>query len=139
MIAGCAARAGTIGVWGSNLAWLDTSRDDRQRMRELVNMFSDKETLDELGIGQVSDALSDMLFPGTSTLHTRARYLLIIPWCYLRAERVTQLRSASARPGTRAGTGTGRRRRPGCSDDAYPGYTGPRCYEPGGVVWHLCP
>lgn len=25
------------------------------------------------------------------------------------------------------------------SGDPYPGYTGPRCYEPGGLVWHPCP
>lgn len=24
------------------------------------------------------------------------------------------------------------------SGEAYPGYTGPRCYEPGGKVWHPC-
>jgi hypothetical protein len=72
---------------GSNLAWLDSSREDQQRMRELIGMFSDKESLDELGIGQVRDAISDLLFPGTSSLHTRARYLLIVPWCYQVAQR----------------------------------------------------
>jgi hypothetical protein len=71
----------------SGLAWLDSSREDQQRMRELIGMFSDKSSIDELGIGQVRDAFSDLLFPGTSTLHTRARYLLIVPWCYLAAER----------------------------------------------------
>lgn len=56
-------------------------------MRELIGLFSDKGTLDELGIGQVRDAFADLLFPGTSTLHTRARYLVIVPWCYLAAEQ----------------------------------------------------
>jgi hypothetical protein len=56
-------------------------------MRELIGLFSDKESLDELGIGQVRDAFSDLLFPGTSSLHTRARYLVIVPWCYRAAER----------------------------------------------------
>ena len=58
-------------------------------MRELLNMFSEQESRDELGIGQVRDAFGDMLFPGTSTLHTRARYLLIVPWCIQRAARRT--------------------------------------------------
>lgn len=71
----------------SSLAWLDSSREDQQRMRELIGMFTDKETLDELGIGRIRDAFSDLLFPGTSTLQTRARYLLIVPWCYQAAER----------------------------------------------------
>ncbi|MEE3851791.1 hypothetical protein VZC37_15720 [Gordonia sp. LSe1-13] len=37
----------------SSLAWPDTSTDDERRMREIVEMFSDTTTLDDLGIGQV--------------------------------------------------------------------------------------
>ena len=55
-------------------------------MREIVNLFTQSESRDELGIGQVRDAFSDSLFPGTSTLHTRARYLLFVPWCYVAAD-----------------------------------------------------
>jgi hypothetical protein len=56
-------------------------------MREIVNLFSQSESRDELGIGQIRDAFSDILFPGTSTLHTRARYLLLIPWCFRAAAK----------------------------------------------------
>jgi hypothetical protein len=56
-------------------------------MREIVNLFTERESRDELGIGQVRDAISDTLFPGTSTLLTRARYLVLIPWCFVTAER----------------------------------------------------
>lgn len=66
----------------STIAWLDSSREEQRRMREVINLFSQTESRDELGIGQVRDSFSDQLFPGTSTLHTRARYLLLIPWCY---------------------------------------------------------
>ncbi|QHD86033.1 hypothetical protein GR168_12065 [Gordonia sp. JH63] len=69
----------------SSLAWLDTSPDDERRMREIVKMFSDTSTLDDLGIGQVRDGLADLLFPGTSTVHARPRYFLIIPWIFERA------------------------------------------------------
>ncbi|KOX06648.1 DUF6361 family protein [Micromonospora profundi] len=71
----------------SGLSWLDSSRDDQHRMRELLKLFSDTESRDELGIGQVRDAFSDLLFPGTSVLQARARYLLIVPWCYQEAQR----------------------------------------------------
>nr|WP_224760673.1 DUF6361 family protein [Salinibacterium sp. ZJ450] len=71
----------------SLVAWLDASSEDQRRMREIVNLFSERESRDELGIGQVRDALSDILFPGTSTLLTRARYMLLIPWCFLAAAR----------------------------------------------------
>lgn len=66
----------------STIAWLDSSREEQRRMREVINLFAQTESRDELGIGQVRDSFSDQLFPGTSTLHTRARYLLLIPWCY---------------------------------------------------------
>src|SRR5439155_6021027 len=71
----------------SGLAWLDSSREEQQRIRDLLNLFSETESRDELGVGQVRDAFSDLLFPGTSTLHTRARYLLIVPWCFQEAQR----------------------------------------------------
>jgi hypothetical protein len=69
----------------SEISWLDASREDQQRMGEIVRLFTQSESRDELGIGQVRDAFSNSLFPGTSTLHTRARYLLFVPWCYLAA------------------------------------------------------
>lgn len=56
-------------------------------MREIVNLFSERDSRDELGIGQIRDALSDTLFPGTSTLLTRARYMLLIPWAFVAASR----------------------------------------------------
>jgi len=74
----------------STIAWLDTSREEQRRMREVINLFAQAESRDELGIGQVRDGFSDRLFPGTSTLHTRARYLLLIPWCYREAARLAR-------------------------------------------------
>src|ERR1700743_3444606 len=56
-------------------------------MRAVVNLFRQREGRDELGIGQVRDALSDLLWPGTSTLFTRARYFILIPWCYRAAAK----------------------------------------------------
>lgn len=62
-------------------------------MQEIVSLFAEPEDRDELGMGQLRDTFSEALFPGTSTLHTRARYLLFVPWCYL---------DAAARGGTAA-------------------------------------
>lgn len=56
-------------------------------MRELIKLLSDSDTLDDLGIGQIRDAFGDLLFPGISTVQTRARYLLFVPWTYQRAAR----------------------------------------------------
>ena len=56
-------------------------------MREVIDLFREKGTVDELGIGQIRDAFSDILFPGTSTLQTRARYHLLVPRAFQRLER----------------------------------------------------
>ena len=66
-------------------------------MREIVNLFSERESRDELGIGQARDAISDLLWPGTSTLFTRARYFLFIPWCFrAAAEKYNDVAKATA-------------------------------------------
>jgi hypothetical protein len=64
------------------LSWLDSSSASRRQAMEVIKLFEEKGTVDEIGIGSVRDALSDVLFPGTSVLHTRARYFLFIPWVY---------------------------------------------------------
>ena len=69
------------------LTWLDLTASDRDRMRRVIDLFSEQGTLDEMGLGRLRDALSDALFPGTSYIQTRLRYLLFIPWIYQRLER----------------------------------------------------
>ena len=72
---------------GSFVSWLDHSEEDQRRVREMLQLFSDKDTVDDLGIGTVRDAISNSLFPGTSIIQTRARYFLFIPWLFRRAEK----------------------------------------------------
>lgn len=78
---------GGIQTMPSLITWLDASSEDQRRMREIVNLFSERDSRDELGLGQIRDALSDTLFPGTSTLLTRARYMLLIPWAFAAATK----------------------------------------------------
>jgi hypothetical protein len=68
----------------SSFAWVDFSEADRRRTQDVLDLLNERDTRDELGLGVVRDALADLLFPGTSTLHTRARYFLFIPWVYQR-------------------------------------------------------
>lgn len=64
----------------STLGWLDTDNEQRRKMLEVVDLFKEEGTVDELGIGSIRDALADALFPGTSVLQTRLRYVLFVPW-----------------------------------------------------------
>ena len=77
----------------SAFVWLDYSERERRKMLDVVDLFREHDTRDELGVGSVRDAFADMLFPGTSTIMTRARYFLLVPWTYQRLERL-RVRSA---------------------------------------------
>jgi hypothetical protein len=81
------------------LTWLDYSERDRRRALDVIDLFRESGTVDELGIGAVRDSFSDLLFPGTSTVQTRACYFLLLPWAFLRLER---LRVSSAAAPARA-------------------------------------
>ena len=72
----------------SAISWLDFSEEDQRRAREILQLFTQPGSVDELGLGPVRDALSDAMFPGTSVLHTRARYLLFIPWLFSEGARI---------------------------------------------------
>ena len=71
----------------SSFTWLDYSEQERRKMLDVVDLFKEQNTRDELGIGAIRDALAELLFPGTGTVQTRARYFLFVTWIYLDLER----------------------------------------------------
>lgn len=83
----------------SSIGWVDFSSTDREKVSQVLAMLQEPGTLDELGIGQIRDAFADLLFPGFSTIQTRAKYFITVPRIirdYLaldpRAQRRTSLR-----------------------------------------------
>ena len=76
----------------SSLGWLDLDAAASERVGTLLRSLEEPATLDVLGLGSVRDAFSDMLSPGTSTIQTRLRYFIFLPWIFARleAERVPQ-------------------------------------------------
>lgn len=70
----------------STIGWLDTTHEQQRVARELVALFMESESRDELGIAQIRDVMSNWLFPGTSVLQARARYFVLVPWCFQVAE-----------------------------------------------------
>jgi hypothetical protein len=71
----------------TSFTWLDYSEHERRQAMEIIDQFSEDETRDELGLGTIRDGFADLLFPGTSTIQTRARYFLFVPWVCLELER----------------------------------------------------
>lgn len=92
----------------SAFSWLDLDEPARQRMREIVEMLRESGSIDELGLGRIRDAFSDRLFPGTSVLWRRARYLLFVPWTYQALEH-DGFRQPTAEAAARCGGSAARR------------------------------
>lgn len=62
------------------LGWIDFSKEDRDKVHDVMNLLQEQGAVDEIGIGLVRDAFSNLFFPGTSTVQTVAKYFLIVPY-----------------------------------------------------------
>lgn len=68
------------------IGFIDYSHEERNKILSTLKMLGDQTALDELGIGVVRDAYSDILFPGISTLQTRAKYFVLVPYLFQSAK-----------------------------------------------------
>ena len=66
----------------SIISWLDFSDSERRKMVEVISLFKQRDTRDEMGLAQIRDGFAEMFFPGTTTIQTRACYFLFLPWLY---------------------------------------------------------
>ncbi len=60
-----------------NLGWVDFSKSDRDMVLNVLRQLTEPGAIDELGIGTIRDGFANILFPGTSTIQTRAKYHFI--------------------------------------------------------------
>ena len=67
------------------IGFIDYSKDERNKILSTLKLLGEQTALDELGIGVIRDAYADLLFPGVSTLQTRAKYFVIIPYLFQEA------------------------------------------------------
>lgn len=80
----------------SFVSWVDYSARERDQMKQAVALFTEGvDTFDELGMGTIRDVIAGALFPGTSTIQTRLRYFLFVPWMYRELEGKTSVTSAN--------------------------------------------
>lgn len=64
----------------AEIGWIDFSPTHRARVAALLDALKAEGVVDELGIGTIRDSLADLMFPGLSTIQTRAKYFFIIPY-----------------------------------------------------------
>ena len=62
------------------LGWVDFSKSERNKVLSVLDLLTEQGTLDELGIAPIRDGFANLFFPGTSTVQTRAKYFLIVPY-----------------------------------------------------------
>lgn len=62
------------------IGWIDFSKEDASKVKQIMQMLSESGIIDELGIGVIRDAFSDYFFPSTSTIQTKARYFILVPY-----------------------------------------------------------
>lgn len=68
-----------------SLGWIDFSKKERDKVLNVIHLLDEPVAVDELGIGTIRDAFADYFFPGTSTVQTRAKYFLIVPYVLMEA------------------------------------------------------
>ena len=71
------------------VGFIDFSKEERNKVLATLKFLGDRTALDELGIGTIRNAFADILFPGISTLQTRAKYFILIPYIFIKAEKQT--------------------------------------------------
>jgi hypothetical protein len=69
------------------IGWIDYGSRDRNKILSILSLLSTPEAVDELGIGVVRDGFANILFPGISTIQTRAKYFLLVPYIMMELER----------------------------------------------------
>lgn len=74
----------------SEFGWLFFSKHDREMLDQLLDLEQEENVLDELGIGVLRDIISNRLFPGTATNHTRAKYYFFFPYILYDYQRKCQ-------------------------------------------------
>ncbi|MCD0459561.1 DUF6361 family protein [Roseiconus lacunae] len=81
----------------SAIGWIDFSSEHREKVRTVIDLLGERGVVDELGIGMIRDSFADTLFPGISTIQTRAKYFLTVPRILRDYERL-DLRSRRKQP-----------------------------------------
>ncbi len=67
----------------AELGWVYFSKEHKKAAGTIIQLMSQEGMVDELGIGAIRDAFANRLFPGVSTIQTRAKYFFIVPYILL--------------------------------------------------------
>jgi len=74
-------------VTAVQIGFIDFSKEERNKILATLELIGTQKALDELGIGVIRDAYADILFPGISTIQTRAKYFVLIPYLFQKSDK----------------------------------------------------
>ena len=79
------------------IGFIDFSKEERNKILATLKLLGTQTALDELGIGVIRDGYADILFPGISTIQTRAKYFVLIPYLFQKAAKLNLQSGAQVR------------------------------------------
>lgn len=65
-----------------NIGFVHFNTEEKQKAYKVLQIIRESQAIDELGIGRIRDAFSNVLFPGMSTLQHHAKYFAVLPSLY---------------------------------------------------------
>lgn len=69
------------------IGFINFNQEALNKANKVLQLLQGQGAVDELGLGRIRDAFSNMMFPGMSTLQTKAKYFLLLPALYSFLER----------------------------------------------------
>src|SRR5687767_5302736 len=78
----CSFQPGSRTVVRSGLTWLSSSSAEIARARSVLDALRKPGVIDELGFLMLNGAFAERLYPGVTTIMTRARYIVFVPAVY---------------------------------------------------------
>lgn len=82
----------------AQIGWIDFSPDHRDRVAAVLDMLRPEGVVDELGIGSIRDAFANQMFPGISTIQTRAKYFFLVPYLLYEYQKLTSAQQRKIQP-----------------------------------------
>lgn len=80
----------------AGIAWLSSSNAEISRARGVLDALRKPGVIDELGFLMLNGAFAERLYPGVTTIMTRARYLIFVPAIYQYLERTRKAKGKDA-------------------------------------------
>lgn len=79
------------------IGFVSFNQEALNRANKVMKLLQGQGAIDELGLGRIRDAFSNMMFPGMSVLQTHAKYFVLLPALYAHLEKTRISDSREAR------------------------------------------